>query len=233
VWSTANAITLARPSDASLVHAHRPDTGIVVPNGVDSQGLPYIPPSRRKGNTVLFVGDMRAPATVQGARELAERVLPRLRVRVPDAVLTLAGPRPPREVRSLESDNVRVAGGMTSVLPLYRDQAVFALPPASGSESGAAVLEPMACGIPIVASTACVHELPVEEGRDFLGARTAEQLADRLAGALVHRTDLDDMALSSRRIAERHDWEIMGERFAHVVMATVARNRRDLALPSR
>lgn len=225
IWSKADAITLARPSDASAVHAHRPDTGVVVPDGVDAQRLPYLPPSRRKGNTVLYVGDMRAPATVQGAKELVERVLPRLRVRVPDATLTLAGRAPPREVRALESDNVRVAGGMTSVLPLYRDHAVFAIPPAAASEGMNAVMEPMACGMPVVASPSALHELPLEEGRDFLGARSVQELADRLAAALVHRADLDGMALAARRIAERQDWEIMGERFARIVMATVARKR--------
>lgn len=225
MWSKPDAITVARSVDASVVHAHRPDTGVVVPDGVDVERLPYRPPSRRQGNTVLFVGDMRAPANVLGATEMAQQVLPRLRVRVEDATLTLAGRFMPKEVQSLESDNVRVATSRTSTMALYRDHAVFAVPPIAGRDGTRQVKEPMSCGMPIVAPPSALREMPVEEGRDFVGARSTDELADRLAGVLMHRSELDSMALSARRIAERHDWELMGERFARIVMATVARKR--------
>ncbi|MFW5740289.1 MAG: glycosyltransferase [Myxococcota bacterium] len=227
VWDRADAITLGRPRDLSAVHVHRSDTGLVVPNGVDAESFFYTPPSRRKGNTVLFVGDMRAPAIVAGAKELVQQVLPRLRMRIPDVALTLAGRSPPRDVRALESDDVRVAGGLTSVMPLYRDHAVFAVPIAAGGEGVSSVLEPMACGMPVVAPPPVLHELPAEEDRDYLAARSVPDLADRLAAALANRKRLDEMALSARRIAERQDWEIIGERFARIVMATVARKQRD------
>lgn len=226
VWSRVDAITLARSSDASTVHTQRSDTGVVVPNGVDAQRYAYVPPSRRKGDTVLFVGDMRAPATVQGVRELAQVVLPRLRVRVPTASLTLAGRNPPREVRVLESDDVRVAGSMSSVLPLYRDHAVFAIPTVAQGET-TAVMEPMASGMAVVAPPTALHELPLQEGRDFLGARSPQEVADRIASILAHRDAFDEMALSARRVAESQDWEIIGDRFVRVVMATVARRRRN------
>lgn len=225
IWSKVDAITVARSRDLPTVRAQRPDTGVLVPDGVDAQRIPYLPPSRRKGNTVLFVGSMDSPAMVQGARELADRVLPRLRARVPDASLTLAGPILPREVRALEGDNVRVASGMSTVSSLLRDHAVFSVPLSLAADGVQGILEPMAHGMPVVAPRAAMRDFPLVEDRHFLGIRSAEDLADKLAEALADRCRLDDVALAARRITEQHDWVILGERFLRVIMSTVARKR--------
>lgn len=223
MWSKVDAITVARPRDLSTVRAQRPDTGVLVPDGVDAQRIPYLPPSRRKGDTVLFVGTMDSPSLLQGAKELTERVLPRLRARVPDATLTLAGPVLPREVRTLEGDNVRVASGMSNVASLLRDHAVFAVPQALAADGVQGILEPMAHGMPVVAPRSALRDFPLVEERHFLGIRSSEDLADKLAGALEDRSKLDDMAFAARRVTEQHDWQILGERFLRVIMAAVAR----------
>ena len=226
IWGRADAITVARARDLSVVHQVRPDTGVLVPDGVDTQAVTYVPPSRRKGSTVLFVGDLAVVSVAQGAKELAERVLPKVRTRVPDASLTLVGKSPSREVRALESEHVRVVSGRTSVPALLRDHAVFAIPLAVGSDGMKDVLEPMACGMPVVACPTSLREFPVEEGRDYVGGRSTEELADRLAMILADRDRFDPMALAARRMAERYDWQTIGDRFVQVVMAAVSRKRR-------
>ncbi len=225
-WGRADAITVARARDLSRVHRVRPDTGVLVPDGVDAQAVAYVPPSRRKGSTVLFVGDLAVAAVAQGATELAERVLPKVRNRVPDASLTLAGKSPCREVRALESEHVRVVSNRTSVPALLRDHVVFAIPLSVGSDGMKDVLEPMACGMPVVACPASLREFPLEEGRDYAGGRSVEEMADRLVMILTGRERFDAMALAARRVAERYDWQAIGDRFVQVMMAAVSRKRR-------
>ena len=226
MWKSVDAITVARAEDAARIHTLRPDAGVVIPNGVDANRYAYVPPSKRGGNTVLFVGDMADQANAEAAGVLAHEVLPRLRELVADASLTIAGRDPSREVRALESDDVRVTGTMTSLAPLYRDHAVFAIPPVPGKTMSLKILEPMSCGMPLVAPPSTLRDLGLEEGVEYLGARSRNELARQLAKVMLDRTSFDAMALAAKRVAERHDWETMGDRFARTVMAAVETKRR-------
>jgi glycosyltransferase involved in cell wall biosynthesis len=81
----------------------------------------------------------------------------------------------------------------------------------------------MAHGMPVVAPRAALRDFPLVEERHFWGIRSSEDLADKLAEALADRSKLDEVALAARRITEQNDWQILGERFLRVIMATVAR----------
>jgi glycosyltransferase involved in cell wall biosynthesis len=223
IWSRVDAITVSRAEDAARVHAERPDTGLVVPNGVDAQGLGYRPPSHRKGNTVLFVGNMAHRANQEAAKVLALEVLPRVRRRVPGASLTIAGRSPTREVRSLEADEVRVTGTLLSLAPLYQDHVVFAVPPIPGQAMSLKILEPLSCGMPLVGPPSFARDLPLETGTHYLAARDMREVAGQVVQVLQRREAFDAMALAAKRVAERLDWEIVGERFARAMMAAIAR----------
>ena len=59
-----------------------------------------------------------AAAAVAGCQQSAERILPRVCERVPDAKLWLVGNAPPPEVTALENENVMVTGRVPDVLVL-------------------------------------------------------------------------------------------------------------------
>lgn len=164
------------------------------------------------------------------------RVMPVVVDRVPEAVLVLAG----REgtataeirhaIRELSLDNaVRLLGHRDDVSGLYSAADVFVFPSAFEGLGGA-LLEAMACQVPVVAS-----DVPA----------VREVLAAGAAGRLVRRGDADRLAAAILELAtdpgERSRLSIAGyERFlqayelAHVADATTAMYRQvaKLQLPS-
>jgi glycosyltransferase involved in cell wall biosynthesis len=225
VWTRVDAITVVRADDAARIRVVRPDTGVVVPNGVDSQGHPYRSPSSRLGSTVLFAGAMSHPTNVRAARLLAEQVMPRVRARVRDATLTIAGRAPTPAVLGLEGDHVRVTGTLASLAPLLADHAVFCVPPDPRGRHSLRLLEPMACGMPVVCPPEAVRDLPAVAGAHFVPGGSVEEIADAVASVLLRRESFDAMAAAASRLADQFDWAEMGERFARTVLSAVERRR--------
>ncbi|HQB42762.1 MAG TPA: glycosyltransferase [Polyangiaceae bacterium] len=226
VWRRADAISVANDRDLLQVQQVRSDLGVVVPNGIDTHTGCYTPPSLRSGNRILFVGDLCASPIVRGVKELVGEVLPRVRVQVPDASLTLAGQKVCREVRALESAHVRVRGMDEDFSRLMREHATYAIPMTSGPDGWKGVLEPMACGLPIVAPPTLLREYGMQQGVGYAVCSSIAQMADSLIAVLKGRSGFDPMALSARRTAERYDWQIVGDQFVQLVMAAISRKKR-------
>ena len=228
IWRSVDSVVVVSERDRERVRRVRPDTGHVVPNGIALARYRFIPPSARRGNAILFVGLLSYEPNEEAAIVLAERVLPRVRRRIPDATLTLAGRDPQKPVRRLASDHVRVTGTVPDVAPLFDEHAAFAVPLSFGGGSSLKVLEALATGLPLVGSPFAVRGYDLAAEREYLSGRDPAELADQLCRVLERRADFDALAARGRRIAEGYDWAALGQRFADVVRASVEARRGTL-----
>jgi polysaccharide biosynthesis protein PslH len=226
VWRKADAIALVSDADAAEVRKVRPDAASVIPNGIDLAKYRYTPPSERRGAKVLFLGSLSYEPNRHAAIMLATRVLPLLRKLVPDATLTLAGRDPAPEVRALASPTVRVPGTLDHVAPLFDEHAAFAMPLMIGGGSSLKALEPLATGLPLIATHFAMRGFPVVAGQHYVSAEKPEPMARALARAIRERASFDGMARQGRSIAERYAWDDVGARFAELVAGAVSRRRR-------
>lgn len=225
LFRRADAITAARVSDIPLVHTYRPDTCVHVPNGVDAGMHAYRSPSQRTGNTLLFAGPLWYEPNVVSAVALAKQVLPQVRRLIPDATLTIAGRSPGRRVRQLESDHVRVVGMRTSMVALFEDHAVFAVPPVAGRVPEARLLDAFVSGMPVVTSADALPDPAAVPDRHFVSAHAPLEMAHAIVRVLSNRDRYDGMGLAASRLAARYDWELVGETFSRVVLAAAERRR--------
>jgi polysaccharide biosynthesis protein PslH len=227
IWRSVDSVVVVSERDREQVRRVRPDTGCVVPNGIALDRYRFIPPSERRGNAILFLGMLSYKPNQEAAIVLAERVLPRVRRRIPDASLTLAGRDPLNAVRKLASDHVRVTGTIPDVAPLFDEHAAFAVPLSFGGGSSLKVLEALATGLPLVGSPFAVRGYDLEPEREYLSGRNPAELADQLCRVLERRAEFDELAARGRRVAEGYDWGAIGQRFADVVRASVEARRRE------
>jgi glycosyltransferase involved in cell wall biosynthesis len=225
VWRRGDRITTVSAADAAAVARAAPagagsDWVAVVPNGTSVDRFRFIPPSQRRGNKILYVGMMGYPPNVEAVKLLAGAVLPALRRRVPDATLTIAGRAASPEVRALAGEHVRVLGTLPDVFGLFDDHAAYAVPLSLGAGSSLKVLEPLAAGVPLVASAFAVRGQELGP-RDYLRAETVDELVAALERALTRRAELDEMAARGRAIAERFAWSTSAASFARIVRQAV------------
>jgi polysaccharide biosynthesis protein PslH len=226
VWQKADAIAVVSEIDRMRVQEVRPDTGVVIPNGISIENYSFIPPSRRRGRSILFVGLLSYLPNIEAAQTLAEGVLPLVRRHFPDATLTLAGRDPHKRVRALASSSVHVTGTVPNIAALFDQHAAFANPIAFGAGSSLKALEPLAAGLPMVGSPFAVRGYGLQPGTHYVQANTPDQLADALCRVLAEPASLDGMARNARQVAERYAWSGIREEFAALVRRTVDSKRQ-------
>lgn len=179
----------------------------VLPHGIDQHYFHHAA-GQRSPDTLIFTGKMSFHANIAGVLTLVRDILPLIWEKRSAVRLLIAGSNPPAVVRRLARDpRIEITGYVPDLRP-YLAQAQIAvspLPYAVGIQNK--VLEAMALGTPVIASSSAGAGLQAVPGRDLLIADEPEAFA-----ALVVRL-LEDRALWKRLvehglayIAEHHNW---------------------------
>jgi sugar transferase (PEP-CTERM/EpsH1 system associated) len=179
----------------------------VVPNTVDLERFAF----RRfeaQRHLVVFCAKLDYFPNEDAALYLARRIWPRIRALRPELRLEIVGSRPPASVRQLDGeDNVRVIASVPDVRP-YVGRAWVALCPIrirAGVQFK--MLEAMALGTPLVATSVCCEGLQVEAGKHLLVADEPEQFASAIELLMNNMTFRENLICAGRAYVDRqHDW---------------------------
>ncbi len=180
----------------------------VLPHGIDRQYFQSYTGLRKPG-TLVFSGKMSFHANVAGVLTFVRHVLPHIWKQRPDIKLIIAGSNPPLSIRRLGCDRrIEVTGYVPDLRP-YIAQAqvsVCSLPYAVGIQNK--VLEAMALGTPVVATSSAVAGMQTIAGRDLLVADAPEAFATavlRLLDDHVLWNKLSEGGISY--VTTHHNWE--------------------------
>ncbi|WP_069267671.1 glycosyltransferase [Paraburkholderia nodosa] len=184
---------------------------MVCSNGVDLSGLPYSVRSTAS-RILIFIGDMRTVQNEDMCHFFAQEVLPLLRKRADYRFRIVGSISPALAERFRAYDGVEVTGRVASVADAARDGAIGVCPMRIGAGVQNKILEYMALGLPVVA-TSCGHEgLHAEAGRDLVIANTPEEIVDRIEWLMLNEAAAVEMAVHARQFVEReHAWGRMVE----------------------
>jgi glycosyltransferase involved in cell wall biosynthesis len=202
-WLAASSFT----KSTLVEHGIPADRVHVVPYGVDlerfhpaSQPIPVNRPLR-----LLFVGRINQRKGVKYLLQ-ALRQFPKERVE-----LTVCG-RVVDDLRLFEpyrsQVNIRPSVNHAELVEAYQSADLFAFP--SVAEGfGHVLLESMACGLPVLSTTATAAPDLVTNGEDgfVVDPGSAAQLAERIDWALSNRRQLRGMKAAARGRAEQFTWQ--------------------------
>jgi glycosyltransferase involved in cell wall biosynthesis len=198
-----------------------PKSLYVVPNGVDCAAYEAASADRRSPvPTLLYLGTMSWVPNVNAALFLAKEVLPRIRLRFPDARVQIVGRDPTPEVQALNAlPGVEVTGGVPDVKPYLREAHILAVPLEAGGGTRLKILEAFASGLPVVSTPTGAEGLKVVHGEHLVIAdreRFAEGILSVLSGAISGAL----LAERARMLAHtQYDWNIIGETACNAIAA--------------
>lgn len=197
----------------------------VLPNGFDSGAIAALPEEAGQP-CVLFTGTMSHPPNIEGISWFVEQVWPTVAAALPQTRLLVVGRDPPRSVRRLATDRIEVTGEVPSTLPYFARARVAIVPLWSGGTTRVKVFEALGTGRTVVTTSVGAEGVDVTDGEDALIADDADSFA-----AAVLRTLNDDalrrrIAGAGRRLAERHDWRTLGDRFEGMLLAAAGQPPR-------
>jgi sugar transferase (PEP-CTERM/EpsH1 system associated) len=195
------------------------DRVTAVTNGVDADYFSpehtFDDPYGGSGNTALcFTGLMDYRPNIDAVVWFVREVLPLIKRSVPSATFWIVGANPHKRVRELGGDpGVFVTGRVRDTRPFLAHAGVAVAPLRIARGIQNKVLEAMAMGRPVVATTAAFEGLDATPGEHLLVAESADGFAAAvqqvLAGATTHH-----MGASARRaVQSRYRWT---DRFAQL-----------------
>jgi glycosyltransferase involved in cell wall biosynthesis len=178
----------------------------VVRNGVDleyftSSGTCLTP-------TLIFSGKMSYYANEAAAVFFCEQILPLICKQLPETTLVIAGSTPSKTVQRLgQHGNVHITGSVPDLRPVFQRARVAVCPIVVGAGIQNKVLEAMAMGKPVVATSKACQALSVSRGQHLLIADDPKAFADAVVKLLLDDNLAVRLGREGRRyVEEHHNW---------------------------
>ncbi|HET6203103.1 MAG TPA: glycosyltransferase family 4 protein [Planctomycetota bacterium] len=186
----------------------------VVPNSVDLDRLPLLPPPDLSRPMVLFVGSLDYPPNREAARRLLREHLPALRASLPNLRCRIVGRDATGEIAALaRAAGAEAAGYVPDLLPHYREATALYAPIASGGGSRLKVLEAFALGRPVLTTAVGAEGLSARPGEHFLRVENPPEGVEALRKVVAN--GLGPVVAAARRHVE--------ERFTHAIVGREVR----------
>jgi glycosyltransferase involved in cell wall biosynthesis len=156
----------------------------VVPNGIPRAdtlpaSLPPLPGWADGWPVLILLGHFAYLPNVVAAQRLALEILPRIRRSFPSARLILAGREPVPVVERLASQpGVELVANPEDASSLLARSHISVIPLSAGGGTRIKILEAMAWGLPVVATSVAAEGQGFEDGKEILIAETDEALAE-------------------------------------------------------
>jgi len=213
-------ITVASDRERTLAVAAgcNPERVSIVPNGVAREWLNLPRASVDKGRLV-YPGSITYPPNLDAVRFFVNEVLPKVRDARPQTTLYVTGSTTCAPIEELAAKpGVVFTGHVADVRTQVAKSEVCVVPLLSGGGTRLKVLEALALGVPVVATTKGAEGLTLEDGRELLIADTPSSLADATLRVLDDGDLAARLSAAGRRaVAERFTWDIAGDALERVL----------------
>jgi sugar transferase (PEP-CTERM/EpsH1 system associated) len=203
----------------------------VVPNGVDiasfsvsSTGHPADKNKIRHMASLVFTGTMDFRPNIDAVTWFCQAILPLIKKEVFHVHFYVVGKSPPPEVRRLgDNPAVTVTGYVEDIRPYIAQSLIYVVPMRMGSGTKLKVLEAMAIGTPVIATSAGAEGIEVTPGEDILIADEPAAFAQQVIDLLNNAPLRQHLAQRGRQLVEaRYDWTNIVPRLEQVYATALA-----------
>jgi polysaccharide biosynthesis protein PslH len=179
-----------------------------VPSGIDVDAFRSAEEVARCRGMIVMTGNMFHRPNVDAVEYFCREVFPLICKRVQTATLWLVGARPVSAVRKwAKNSRIRITGFVPDI-SLYLSQAEVSVCPVRlriGTQTK--ILEALACGTPVVTSSAGNHGIGAVSGEHLYVADDPADFADKVAG-LLSGERWSELSQNGRRfVAQNFSWE--------------------------
>jgi glycosyltransferase involved in cell wall biosynthesis len=204
-----NHISVSESTRSELIRMGIPATNVhLVPNGVDLDGIVRVTPSGDSPE-IIFVGRLIREKNV----DILIKAIGLVRKEIPDVRCGIIGDGPERERLSALADrdaagNVELFGNISDSekISMLKSAKIFVFP-SIREGFGMAVLEAMACGLPVITTDHPMNASANLISRNgFKGELSVEFIADKILELLLNPGKRREMSAFSISYSRDYDW---------------------------
>lgn len=197
-----------------------------VPTGVD---VKYFTPADRalqNPNELVFTGSMDWMPNDDAMGWFLQEILPRIRAKLPDVVVTVVGREPSVRLKAQAKrlGGVEVTGRVPDVRPYLERAAAFIVPMRVGGGTRLKIFEAMSMGLPVVSTAIGAEGLPLESNATILLRDHPDAFADGIVDVLMKNGSVADIGrVGQMQVRESFGWQGVAAAFMAQCGAAVAR----------
>lgn len=194
----------------------------ILPNGLD---ISYF--SSESGefdsNRIIFTGNMPYYANSDAVIYFIKEIFPFILKKNSLAKFYIVGQKPPLKIKKLASENVIVTGFVEDIKSEYLKSAVNVAPMRFGAGTLNKIIESLALGVPIVASSIAVGGLPKELSKYILVADNPTEFAEKVLYVLDHKEVRETVMNEAKNVVRNFlSWEVIVSNFEKTVKNKLA-----------
>lgn len=213
VCQQADCVLTVSDEDAEALHSLSPGLRpVVVPNGIYVDSYDEDHEQLDLGAKVLtFTGKMDYRPNVDAMLWFCEAIWPQIQQNVPDAKLYIVGQKPHPRLEALrERPNIEVTGWVPDVRPFLYATDVYVAPLRMGSGTRLKLLEAMAAGCAVVATSMAASGLPPDVKKSIVLADGEAEMTQAVE-SLLHQPDRRaSLGKNARETVKRYyDWSLL------------------------
>lgn len=188
-----------------------------IPNGVDTNY--FTPRADAAAPAVIYTGGMNMFANRDAVEWFLDAIWPRVRSAVPNVRFLAVGTRPSKRVLDAAARDAQVEapGFVDDVRPWVARAGVYVVPLRVGGGTRLKMVDAMAQGKAIVATTVGAEGIDGRDGEQFVLADEPVAFADAVIRLLEDATERQRLGRAARaRAEERYAWPILGRELASI-----------------
>lgn len=215
-WNLADKLVVMSDEDKKLVaqYVKKPKNIEVVENGVDISWFGEKKRREPKRPTLLSVGTFKWLPNIEAVRFLVTEVWPLVRKKVPSAKLNIVGNTPTEEMLAYDGkEGITVLGRVEDIRDAFNTAHILAAPVFSGKGTRYKVLEAMASGTPVVATSIAIEGLGTTHGQQVMVGNTGPEMAKLIVELINNSRKREALAKNGKDfVKKRFDWASISDK---------------------
>ncbi len=205
-----HTVAMSAPDEVALREVAPAAPITIVPNGVDLTAYGHFT-GPLQPYEVLFTGKMDFRPNIDAMLWFGRQVWPLIWARRPGTTWAIVGQRPHPRLDSLHNlPGLTITGAVPDIRPYLAGSKVYVAPLRVGGGTRLKLMEAMAMGKPIVATSVGAEGFPVVNGREMLLADTPEAFAAAVLDLLANPARQDSLAAAGQAFAQaKYGWDAL------------------------
>ena len=159
---------------------------------------------KTKKPAVLFIGSLSWWPNRDGAKWFVDNVWLLVREKVPGAELWLVGENPVKFTKNWNCGDagVKFFDHVPSIEPFFRKASVMVAPIRMGGGIRIKILTALAMGVPVVATTKAAEGIELKNGKEFLLANKAKEMAKKIVDLIENEKLSKDISKAGEKFVK-------------------------------
>ncbi|MBK7763041.1 MAG: glycosyltransferase [Bacteroidetes bacterium] len=190
------------PQEEMVLTSWKINTCYFLPFGVDHKSI--LPAIDCDLNSCFHIGSMDWAPNVEGVHWFLNEVWKQVHQTMPNITLYLAGKNMPASIHSNKNEGIEVIGEVDDVTTFSLSKNIMLVPLLSGAGIRIKIIEAMALGKTIIATTIAAEGIGAQHQQHIVIADTAEDFSFQLQSCLNNPVESNKIGQRAREFVELH-----------------------------